>query len=543
MLGPFFALAARSPRRQQTLRLAVTLHLLTFLGMVSFHLYAGIPARTLPFLGQTLLVLGIIEGALLLGWRLTQMPKSQSLEFLLVSPVHPSRVLLAEALTGLAQLFFVTVSVAPVLVWLATQAVLRWEDVPMLILHSWIWGAFTGLGLVVWAYEPLKVRQWGERIILGCTIFYLIVGVLAGEKLGQWASNLPGSLGRAFVSSFIAFHRYNPFSLVQDWLTWNDRIYELRPHNVLERAFWVEGLGLLCCAIFLARAMSRLKGHFHERHYSPVTDPTGKNRGRIGFRPLAWWAARRVMEYSGRANIYVAGGFSSIYALYILFENQWPPYLGTSVFVIIEVAMGGLPGIATGLVLLAAVPAAFQYGLWDSSLQERARRMELLLLSELDAMDYLLAAWAAAWRRGRGYVFAVLFLWLAGVISGRLDAEMLVCTLTASGVLWLCYFTMGFWAFARGVQANTLGSLLTLGLPAVAATIALGMRHPEGMVVVPPGFVYAAMTRGFSWAWLAAVVSYGIAGLLLLRWTLRHADAFLRQWYDLNHGKKAEGAA
>ena len=36
-------------------------------------------------LGNGLLVAGIVEGALLVGWRLTQLPKSQALEFLLVS--------------------------------------------------------------------------------------------------------------------------------------------------------------------------------------------------------------------------------------------------------------------------------------------------------------------------------------------------------------------------------------------------------------------------------------------------------------------------
>ena len=39
--------------------------------------------------GNVLLVLGIVEGALLIGWRLAQLPKSQALEFLLVSPLRP----------------------------------------------------------------------------------------------------------------------------------------------------------------------------------------------------------------------------------------------------------------------------------------------------------------------------------------------------------------------------------------------------------------------------------------------------------------------
>lgn len=543
MLGPFFALAARSPRRQHTLRLTTTLHLLTVLCVYAYHQYAHQPARSLPLLGHTLFVLAVIEGAVLIGWRLTQIPKSQSLEFLLVSPVQPTKVFLAEALTGLAQLLFVTISTTPLLVWLACQGSLHPEDVVMLLIHTFTWGAFTGLGLTMWAYEPLAVRKWGERVVLVCTIIYLVVGVLAGEKLGDWVRHLPGSSGRWVEVGFISMHRHNPFSITQDWFHWNSRIYYLRPDVVLGRALWVQTGALLLLAVFVTRSACRLKGHFHERHYRPITDPTEKNRGKIGNRPLSWWSSRRVMEYSGRANIYVAGGFSSLYAVYILFAQQWPTYLGTNVFFIIEQGMGGLPGIASGLILLAAVPAAFQYGLWDSSLQERARRMELLLLTRLDAFDYLLAALAAAWRRGRGYMLSVGVLWAAGLVSGRLSPDQMACTLLASGVLWLFYFVLGFWAFARGVQANSLGSLLTLGLPLLAGVIALGCGWPEGMVLVPPGFVYAAMTRGFSWGWALAVTAYGVAGVFLLRWTLRNADGFLRRWYNLNHGKRAEGAS
>jgi hypothetical protein len=35
-------------------------------------------------LGHILLVAGVVEGATLIGWRLTQLPRSQALDFLLV---------------------------------------------------------------------------------------------------------------------------------------------------------------------------------------------------------------------------------------------------------------------------------------------------------------------------------------------------------------------------------------------------------------------------------------------------------------------------
>ena len=65
--------------------------------------------------GTCYLVTDFVEGATLVGWRLTQLPRSQALEFLLASPLRPGRVLLAEALVGLAQLGLVTLSGLPVL--------------------------------------------------------------------------------------------------------------------------------------------------------------------------------------------------------------------------------------------------------------------------------------------------------------------------------------------------------------------------------------------------------------------------------------------
>ena len=146
--------------------------------------------------------------------------------------------------------------------------------------------------------------------------------------------------------------------------------------------------------------MGRLKGHFHDRHYRPMTDTRLAQTERIGERPLSWWAVRRVMEYSGRVNIWLAGGFGVVYAAYLVAGDHWPAWMGRMVFEIFE-KMGGAPALVTGLVVLAAVPAAFQYGLWDSTVQDRCRRLELLLLTDLNGGDYWHASLAAAWRRGR----------------------------------------------------------------------------------------------------------------------------------------------
>src|ERR1700738_5378092 len=98
--------------------------------------------------------------------------------------------------------------------------------------------------------------------------------------------------------------------------------------------------------------------------------------------------------------------------------------VGHVVFEIFD-GVGGLPMLATALMVLATVPAAFQYGLWDSNAQDRCRRLELLLLTPLRPQDYWEAAAAAAWRRGRGYVGVAVLLWAAAWTSGQANASQI----------------------------------------------------------------------------------------------------------------------
>src|SRR6476660_7932018 len=152
MFYPFFALAAQSPSRQWTFRRAVAAHLCVLAGVV-WGLYGHSPGTPPLLLGHVLLVAGIVEGAALVGWRLTQLPRSQALEFLLVSPVNPRRVFLGEALVGLARLALVTLAGLPVLALLLGHSLLDPETIGWLVVMPWTWGTITGLGLAVWAYE------------------------------------------------------------------------------------------------------------------------------------------------------------------------------------------------------------------------------------------------------------------------------------------------------------------------------------------------------------------------------------------------------
>src|SRR5262245_38533634 len=122
MLTPFFTLAAVAPARQRTFRTVVCVHVAAL--AVTLAGQALSQARNPLVLGNVLLVAGIIEGALLLGWRLTQLPKSQALEFLLVTPLRPPFVLLGEALVGAARLTLVTLAGVPVLLLAVEQGLI-----------------------------------------------------------------------------------------------------------------------------------------------------------------------------------------------------------------------------------------------------------------------------------------------------------------------------------------------------------------------------------------------------------------------------------
>lgn len=532
MFGPFFHQGAVSPARQRVLRGSVAAHVLV-LAYGAWVVFASGPrldrARAEVLLGSLLVTAGIVEGGLLLGWRLTQLPKSQALEFLLVSPLRAERVFLAEALVGLGRLALVTLAGAPVLALLVGAGRLGSFDLFPLLVLPFTWGVLAGLALTTWAYESPAVRRWGGRLMVVALLVYLLVGVLAGENLVRWLERLPEGLGPVVLHALRAFHEYNPFGLASLWFT-----RDLA--DVWRAALVVEAAAVALTGALLWRCARRLKGHFHDRHYRPIVEVHDTRREPVGEQPLSWWAVRRVSEYSGRINLWLAGGFCVLYAAYTAAGAHWPPWCGRRVFEIAD-AVGGVPVLAAALVVLAAVPAAFQYGLWDGNALDRCRRLELLLLTRLEAPDYWRAAAAAAWRRGRGYFALALVLWTAAVAAGRLSAAAGLAALAAAVILWGLYFALGFRDFARGRNAHALGLFLTLGLP-VAAYLVTSLGWPELALWLPPGGVQAAGRRAGSWSWAAGVSSAGLLALGVGRAGLARCDADLRRWYDRHCGQK-----
>jgi hypothetical protein len=469
-----------------------------------------------------------VEGAVLVGWRLTQLPKSQALEFLLVSPLRPFRVLVSEALVGITLLSFVTLTGLPLLLLLVASGILAPLDILVFVGLPLTWGALTGLLLTAWAYEPMRLRKRGEKAMMALVLLYLVCGVLAGEKLQLWLQQLPESVGLPLYHGLIALRDDNPFGAMRLWT-------ERGGEATGERMLRLELLSLGLLTLLLLRAAWRLQPHFQERHHQVVVVRAGDEGDRMGDRPLTWWAVKRVSEYSGRINLWLAGGFGLLYALYAVAGPHWPDWMGKGVFALCDRFLG-LGGLATALVILAAVPAAFQYGLWDASVHERCRRLELLLLTRLKPADYWHAAAQAAWNRGRGYFAVAAVLWLAAALSGQIPATRALAAVAVGVLLWALYFALGFRSFARGSHANGLGLLLTVGLP-LAVMGLFRMGQGAWASLLPPGAVYGStMLPGV--AWVVGPILAAAVTLSLTRRTLATCDTQLRHWYDQHHGSK-----
>lgn len=526
---PFFIVAMQSPGRHRSFRRMAVGHFLVVFSLVVLTVRAGQWGPP-GLLGHLTLMLGMVEGAALIGWRLTQLPKSLALEFLIVTPLRPRRVFLAEAAVGVARFLLVQSTAIPVFVLAVLFGVFDISDLIPFVVMPAIWGITAGLLLTAWVYEPLPVRHIGELIGIAGVFVYLVVGLLAGEHLKSWLEALPGWVGRTIYDGVMLVHTGNPFGVVQYWLD---------PVRVIavawERFFALHAIVVAVVAFALVRAGGRLHGHFQDRHYSPKTTDRADELAWIGDRPLSWWAVRRVMEYSGRVNLWLAGGVAVLYAARILAGDRWPPQLGNLVFVIFE-QWGGPAGMAAVLCVLATVPASFQYGLWDATASDRCKRLELLLLSDLDGRDFAHAAAAAAWRRGRGYLLSAVVLWLAMGLAEWSRWCDVVAVMLGSVLLWAFLFAVGFRSFAKGRQTNGLATIMTIGMP-VLLVVAYRTGFESWAGFIPTGWTYVPLRSGLTPSWACGMAVGAIATAVLLHHGIRHCKGDLQTWYDRNHGQ------
>jgi hypothetical protein len=445
--------------------------------------------------------------------------------------VQPRRLFLAEACVGVGRFALAWLAGLPPLVGLVFAGVVGWAELLPLGLMPLVWGVVAGLGLTAWVYEPPAVRRVGEVVSLGGVLVYLVVGVVAAENLPVWLASLPDWLGKALYDGVTFLHTMNPFGVVRYWFD-PDRAEWL----ARQRFDRLTAAALLFAGLAGLRGAFRLRGHFHDRHYRPLRGDRPDQVALIGDAPLSWWAVRRVMEYSGRVNLWLAGGFCLVYAAYIVAGDQWPAWMGRLVFQMFE-GWGGPATVGVAMAVMATVPAAFQFGFWDATVPDRCARLELLLLTGLEPADYWRASLRASWVRGRGYLLAAGFMWLALGLSGRNAWAEVAAAAVGGLVLWAFAFAVGFRAFATGNQTSGLASLLVLGVPmGLFALVQTGNGFLAGLL--PPGLAYAPVAGGFGWPWAAGLVLAGGAAWRLTRVGLSRGDADLRAWYDANQGAK-----
>ena len=180
MIWHFLLTATRSPARQQMFRRFLVIEIIV-LAVAILLCAARRDTAVLAIVGDASLLLGIVQGALIIGWRLVQWPKSQALETLLLANLSSAAVMRGEQFVGIVQLVALALASVPILSFAIVMGWLPLLSVWLIPLNMLLASSVVGFGLVWWVYEPLWLRRWGERLAGTLLIAYFVVGGLAGE--------------------------------------------------------------------------------------------------------------------------------------------------------------------------------------------------------------------------------------------------------------------------------------------------------------------------------------------------------------------------
>ncbi|MDA7980174.1 MAG: hypothetical protein MPJ50_15520 [Pirellulales bacterium] len=501
---------------------------------------AGYPILAVHRLATTLLLGGIVAGGCLTGWRLAQFPKSRSAEFQLVTPSSDIKLVLSQASAGVLRTALVLAAGWPLVAaawgakWVDSQQAATLVFVPLLA------GALAGLMLAMVAYEPAWLRRLLERLVLVSILLYLLLFGLLGSyfvpRFYAWKAEFARSPVITTAEGIEAW--INPFRLMR----------EIGGYSSPEFAWRAACVSLvLGCLIMLClfRLSARLRNHYYEENYGTVRHRR-TSRLLLGINPLSWWTARRVSRFKGNVNLYLACVTVGLYSCWLLMRDQWPSWLAVGQLRLIESA-GGEAMLAAACLQMALVPTAFLAGLWDSNMQERCGRLELLLTTPLGGKQFLTASLKAAWIRGRGYILCLLVMWAATAASGKISWSscIVLCCLSLAYAA-LCFAT----AFAHFARASTDKAITSRGFvwAVIAPLVTVGLflaGAPRLAALTPLGTIYIAATPRHTWSVsfhlgteslslivLAQIVTcFGIAYLIVAR-TLTGFDRTIRasQW-------------
>ena len=491
-------------------------------------------------LATSFIMTALVAGGCFVGWRLAQFPKSRAAEFQLVTPSSDAKIILAHALTGMLRVTLILSAALPFIVagWglgaISASQVVAVSLVPLLT------GTLAGLLLAVVAYEPVWLRRLLERLVLVAILLYLFLFGLLGSyfvpRFYAWKADWQG--GHSLAAYVDAERWINPFRLMREVGGFPGVDFAARTLTV---GMFLAALILLCWW----RLSARLRTHYYEENYGNH-DRRSRSQILLGTNPLSWWTARRVSRFKGNVNLYLAWATVGLYSCWLLYRSEWPSWLAVGQLRLIEAA-GGEAMLAAACFHLALVPMAFLSGLWDSNMQERSGRLELLLTTPLAGQHFLAASIKAAWMRGRGYVLACLVMWMATAASGRIawsSCVVICCLGLAYAVL---YFAAAFAHFSQAATDKAVASrglawavflplvtvaLFVVGLPKAAAMTPLGSLYIAGTPRSSWANAYDLTVQQFSSIVLVQIaVCWGVA-ILLTRTTLARFDAQIRasQW-------------
>ncbi|MEK6233322.1 MAG: hypothetical protein N2C14_01270, partial [Planctomycetales bacterium] len=411
----------------------------------------SLPSQAVAVVAWTQFLMAVIVGGSLTGWRVTQLPKSRTAEFFLMTPRTDWEIVRIEIVGGMLRTAYVIGANVPFILAMWGGGWITPVEATALIVVPVAAGWTAGLVLAAVAYAPLWVRRFGERMVLVCILVYLVLFGLLTELFvlnfvsyaAQWTQNYRMWVDPAAMADFI-----NPFRLLGVVGQHSDAQVSGRLAATLAVLFGV-------CLTSYWWLGWRLRRHYLEENY-------GSQYRRKGYvkpileNPLAWWTARRVSRFRGNVNLYLGGTtvvlycgwmlvteyaaqlsklLTPVYLTWIAFlfssgtadftvrlaeftteaaslplEIGWPAWAGGQLMKMFWF-LGGSAVLGVFGVQFGLVPVGFLSGLWDSNQQQRVGRLELLLVTELTARDFLGGSVAAAWTRGKWYLVGVLFLW------------------------------------------------------------------------------------------------------------------------------------
>lgn len=497
--------------------------------------------RTVELVTWVQFFLAVVIGGSLTGWRVTQFPKSRAAEFHLAMPVSDWVIVGGDLLSGMVRTALVMMTALPII---AAMYGAGWVDFPQAFAMFSIplaCGWLVGISLAVVAYSPVWLRRVIEIAMMILVLAYLILFGLAAQFFLPWLLMLWIEYSKTSIAVWIdpneAMRYFNPFRLLGVLGQEEQAQIGLRVAAVLAMLLGLCGLGAW-------RLQQRLRAHYLEENYGnqyrkkEYVKPIRDN-------PLAWWTHRRVSRFRGQINVYLGWATIGLFSAWMIFHASWPTWLGPMLMLAFHI-FGGQAMLGVFALQFGLVATAFLSGLWDSNPQQRVGRLELLLVSPLEAQQFLEGSIAASWTRGKQFLAMAVFVWTMAVLADRIAWWNLALLLPCAAIYVFAYFALAFrnFTFVKSDRASaSWGMAMSLGSPFLTMACFMSGFGKLGAVTPLGGIFLLALPANLierltGWPWyqalaiiLVAFAAYFVLGVWLLRTTLASFDHEIRAWF------------